>query len=129
MDMKIELLEFGKLLADLNSHTFVALRIGWSGRPDPDGNAHVFLHSKGGLNRVRYSNPKMDELLDQARAESDIGKRKALYVQVTRLAAEDAPYTWLHHDAEIKVWADHVKGFEHISDGMLRMKGVWIETR
>ena len=71
----------------------------------------------------------MDELLDQARAESDIGKRKALYVQVTRLAAEDAPYTWLHHDAEIKVWADHVKGFEHISDGMLRMKGVWIEQR
>jgi len=129
VDMKIELLEFGKLLADLNSHTFVALRIGWSGRPDPDGNAHVFLHSKGGLNRVRYSNPKMDELLDQARAESDIGKRKALYVQVTRLAAEDAPYAWLHHDAEIKVWADHVKGFEHISDGMLRMKGVWIETR
>src|SRR5262249_36723758 len=63
VDMKIELLEFGKLLADLNSHNFAALRIGWSGGPAPDGNAHVFLHSKGGLNRVRYSNPKMDELL------------------------------------------------------------------
>ncbi len=127
VEMKIELLEFGKLLADLNSHNFVALRIGWSGRPDPDGNAHVFLHSKGGLNRVRYSNAKMDELLDQARAESDTGKRKALYTQVTRLAAEDAPYIWLHHDAEIKVWANHVKGFEHIGDGMIRLKGVWLE--
>src|SRR2546428_213353 len=129
VDMKIELLEFGKLLADLNSHTFVALRIGWSGRPDPDGNAHVFLHSKGGLNRVRYSNPKMDELLDQARAESDIGKRKALYGPGTRPAAGGAPLAPIHPDAEIQVWADHVKGFEHISDGMLRMKGVWIETR
>jgi peptide/nickel transport system substrate-binding protein len=129
VDMKIELLEFGKLLADLNSHNFVALRIGWSGRPDPDGNAHVFLHSKGGLNRVRYSNPKMDELLDQARAESDTGKRKALYTQVTRLAAEDAPYIWLHHDAEIKVWASRVKGFEHIGDGMMRLGRVWLEKR
>jgi peptide/nickel transport system substrate-binding protein len=129
VDMKVELLEFGKLLADLNSHNFVALRLGWSGRPDPDGNAHSFLHSKGGLNRVRYSNPKMDDLLDRARSESDLGKRKALYNDVTRLAAEDAPYVWLHHDAEVKVWAEAVRGFEHIGDGMLRMKGVWLEKK
>jgi peptide/nickel transport system substrate-binding protein len=129
VEMKIELLEFGKLLADLNGHNFVALRLGWSGRPDPDGNAHVFLHSKGGLNRVRYSNPRMDEMLDAARTESDQGKRKALYAQVTRLAAEEAPYVFLHHDAEIKVWSDAVRGFEHLSDGMMRMKGVWLERR
>lgn len=129
VDMKIELLEFGKLLADLNSHNFAALRVGWSGRPDPDGNAHVFLHSKGGLNRVRYANPKMDELLDQARTEADQGKRKALYAQVTRLAAEDVPYVWLHHDAEVKVWAEHVKGFEHLSDGMIRLANVWVEKK
>jgi peptide/nickel transport system substrate-binding protein len=129
IDMKIELLEFGKLLADLNGKNFVALRIGWSGRPDPDGNAHNFLHSKGNFNNVRYANPKMDELLDAARAEGDQGKRKALYTQVTRIAAEDAPYIWLHHDAEIKVWGSAVKGFEHISDGMMRMGGVWLEKR
>jgi peptide/nickel transport system substrate-binding protein len=129
VDMKIEQLEFGKLLADLNSHNFVALRIGWSGRPDPDGNAHAFLHSKGGLNRVRYSNPKMDELLDAARSEGDQAKRKALYAQVTRIAAEDAPYIWIHHDAEVKVWGDQVKGFEHISDGMIRVKGVWLDKK
>lgn len=129
VEMKIELLEFGKLLADLNSNNFVALRIGWSGRPDPDGNAHVFLHSKGGLNRVRYNNPKMDELLEKARSEVDQAKRKALYTEVTRLAAEDAPYIWLLHDPEVKVWAENVKGFEHIGDGMIRLKGVWLEKR
>jgi peptide/nickel transport system substrate-binding protein len=89
----------------------------------------IELLSKGGLNRVRYANPKMDELLDQARREADQGKRKALYAQVTRLAAEDAPYVWLHHDAEIKIWGDHVKGFEHVSDGMIRVKGVWLEKK
>ena len=129
VDMKIELLEFGKLLADFTNQNFAALLLGWSGRPDPDGNAHVFLHSKGSQNNGRYQNPKMDDLLDRARSESDQAKRKALYAQVTRLAADDAPYTWLHHDAEIKVWADHVKGFEHISDGMIRLRGVWLEKR
>jgi len=29
----------------------------------------------------------------------------------------------------VKVWAEHVKGFEHISDGMIRLKGVWLEKR
>ncbi|HEX7124792.1 MAG TPA: ABC transporter substrate-binding protein [Thermodesulfobacteriota bacterium] len=129
VDMKVELLEFGKLLADTNSHNFVAVRLGWSGRPDPDGNAHPFLHSKGGLNRARYANPRMDELLDAARVASDLGTRKGLYREVTRIAAEDAPYVWLHHDPEIKVWSARVKGFEHVPDGMLRMKGVWLETR
>src|SRR5256712_9250455 len=91
VDMKIELLEFGKLLADLNSHTFVALRIGWSRRAAPDGNAPVFLHSKGGLNRVRYSDPQMGELLRQGRAESGIRKRAAHYVPAARAAAHAAP--------------------------------------
>ena len=129
VDMKIEQLEFGKLLADLTSHNFVALRIGWSGRPDPDGNVYNQVHSKGSGNYVRYANAKVDELLDAARAESNQDKRRTAYFQVTRLVAEDAPYIWLHHDAEVKVWGEQVKGFEHISDGMLRMKGVWLEKK
>jgi peptide/nickel transport system substrate-binding protein len=83
----------------------------------------------GGWNYTGYSNPKMDELLDAARSEGDQAKRKALYAQVTRLAAEDAPYIWIHHDAEVKVWGEHLKGFEHISDGMIRVKGVWLEKK
>jgi peptide/nickel transport system substrate-binding protein len=129
VEMKIELLEFGKLLSDLIAHNFVALRIGWSGRPDPDGNIYTQLRTNGSGNYVRYSNPKVDELLDTARAEANQDKRKTLYAQVTRIAAEDAPYIWLHHDAEVKIWAEHVKGFEHISDGMIRLKGVWLEKR
>ena len=129
IDMKIEQLEFGKLLADLTSHNFVALRVGWSGRPDPDGNVYNQAHSKGSGNYVRYANAKVDELLDAARSESNQDKRRASYLQVTRLLAEDAPYIWLHHDAEVKVLGEHVKGFEHISDGMLRMKGVWLEKK
>src|SRR3989442_427662 len=65
VNWRMVLYELDTMLADSNSHNFVALRLGWSGRPDPDGNAHAFLHSKGGLNRVRYANPRMDERLDQ----------------------------------------------------------------
>lgn len=78
---------------------------------------------------MRSGNPKMDELLDQARGEADQADCKVLYAQVTRLAAEDAPIVWLHHDAEVKVWAEAVRGFRHISDGMLRLKGVRLEKR
>jgi peptide/nickel transport system substrate-binding protein len=129
IDMKIEQLEFGKLLQDLTSHAFVALRIGWSGRPDPDQNVYNQVRTNGSGNYVRYSNPKVDELLDAARAEASQDRRKTLYAQVTRLLAEDAPYIWLHHDAEVKVWSQQVKGFEHLSDGMIRLKGVWLDKK
>jgi len=129
IDMKIETLEFGKLLADLQGGNFVALRIGWSGRPDPDGNVYSQMYSKGGTNYVKYSSAAMDAALDAARSENDQTKRKAAYMQVTRIAAEDAPYIWIHHDAEVKVWGEQVKGFEHISDGMIRVKGVSLEKK
>jgi hypothetical protein len=29
----------------------------------------------------------------------------------------------------VKVWGDQVKGFEHISDGMIRVKGVWLDKK
>ncbi|GGU72692.1 peptide ABC transporter substrate-binding protein [Streptomyces litmocidini] len=41
-----------------------------------------------GDNRSRYSNPKFDELLDQARQEKDAAKRAELYKQAEKLAID-----------------------------------------
>lgn len=46
--MTIEPLEPGRRLAGLSGHNFVGLRVGRSGRLDPGGHGHVFLHSREG---------------------------------------------------------------------------------
>jgi len=59
---------------------------------DPDDYLYPFLHT--GSNRWLgnpYSDPEMDELLDQAQVEMDQSKRETLYKQVQEKLAEDVP--------------------------------------
>ena len=60
--------------------------------PDPHNAVQPFLHSKGYFaERLGYSNPRADELIDSAAVETDPSKRKALYAELQALAVYDAP--------------------------------------
>jgi peptide/nickel transport system substrate-binding protein len=124
---KLELLEFATLLSRSNAGNYQAVSLGWSGRPDPDGNIYNYFHTDGGNNRGGYSNPDVDKLLEQTRAESDPAKRKALYTQVTTLIAQDAPMIFFDFPSEIKTWRPVVQGFVHVPDGMMRFDKVWLK--
>jgi len=123
----LELLEFGTLLDRSNSSNFEAVSLGWSGRPDPDGNIYGYFHSDGGLNRGEYSNPDVDKLLEETRAKATTEERKPIYSEVTKMIAEDAPMIFVRFPAEIKVWQPTVKGFVHVPDGMMRMDKVSVD--
>jgi peptide/nickel transport system substrate-binding protein len=124
---KLELLEFATLLSRSNASNYQAVSLGWSGRPDPDGNIYNYFHTDGGNNRGGYSNPDVDKLLEQTRAESDPAKRKVLYTQVTTLIAQDAPMIFFDFPSEIKTWRPVVQGFVHVPDGMMRFNKVWLK--
>ena len=57
----------------------------------------------GASNRGRYSNPKMDALLDQALATVDDARREKLLQQATEVAMNDAGIISLYHQEN--VWA------------------------
>ncbi|MCC6470106.1 MAG: ABC transporter substrate-binding protein [Alphaproteobacteria bacterium] len=63
---------------------------GWLGPVDPDEYVGEILHTKGWRNFYGYSNPKMDELAEKARAELDLAKRGALYKQAEDIAIDEA---------------------------------------
>src|SRR5256886_34618 len=65
--VNIEIVEFGAILSQGDAHKFEAILLGWSGRPDPDGNIYGDFITDGGLNFSAYSNPRVDTLLDAAR--------------------------------------------------------------
>ncbi|MEK6398575.1 MAG: ABC transporter substrate-binding protein, partial [Terriglobus sp.] len=44
-----------------------------------------------GSNRGHYSNAKVDALLAQGAAQTDNAKRRAIYLEVQRILAEDEP--------------------------------------
>jgi peptide/nickel transport system substrate-binding protein len=127
IDVELELLEFGTLLDRLNAEDFEAVSLGWSGRPDPDGNIYGYFHSEGGFNRAGYGNPEVDDLLDQTRAVTDQDERRELYSELTRIVAEEVGMIFIRFPGQIKIHQPRVQGFTHIPDGMMRFNEVWLD--
>jgi len=124
--VNIEIVEFGALLSQLDAHRFEASLLGWSGRPDPDGNIYGFFITGGGLNNSAYSNARVDSLLDAARILTTPDQRRRAYTEVMNSLNDDLPYLFLWWPKEYKVLGPKLQGFVHISDGMMRFRNVWL---
>ncbi len=64
----------------------------WFGRPTIDDTLRPYMHSEGIWNYAHYSNPRVDELLDKARAETGKEKRKEMYREVQKILYEEGPW-------------------------------------
>ena len=126
IDITIEMVEFGTLLDQMDSLEFDAIRLGWSGRVDPDGNIHPVFHTGGSIN-YGYSDPKMDKILSDARITSDQAERKKLYSEATRYSKEEVPYIFIYHEIDFNAFKPHVKGFEQFPDNMMRFHKVSVQ--
>ena len=123
-DVRLTASEYASALTAANRGDFEAFVTAWSGRVDPDGNLYSFLHTGGVLNDGRYSNPKVDDLLDRARAISDVGQRRTLYGEMWQQTRQDLPILYLWQQKNLVGMSAKVTGFKPVSDGMIRLQGV-----
>lgn len=119
--MKIDQLDFGTMLNNSTDGNFTAMALGWSGRLDPDQDIYSFFYTGAPLNSSQYSNPKVDLLLNRARAVSNMAQRKALYAQAMAIINHDAPYVFLYHPNNVLAYSNTIKGFVYIPDGLIRV--------
>ena len=68
-------------------------------------------------NRGFYSNPRVDELIAQARKEIDQEKRKQMYFEVQRILANDLPYINLWYFDNVIAYRPRVKGLKQNPSG------------
>jgi glutathione transport system substrate-binding protein len=57
--------------------------------------------SPAGANLGFYSNPRLDQLLDQAAAELDPIKQHALYKEAQQIISDDAPHVLLYYAVDL----------------------------
>ncbi|MDZ7801918.1 MAG: ABC transporter substrate-binding protein [Trueperaceae bacterium] len=62
-------------------------------------------------NSWRYANERVDELLEEARAETDVETREELYAEVQEILAEDVPSVPIYNTIEVAVVGSDVNGF------------------
>ena len=79
------------------SGNYQAAYLSWDLDPDPD--PYALFHSSQfpprGQNFVFYANAEADKLIDEARMELDLSKRKDLYWRLHEILARDQPYAWI----------------------------------
>lgn len=99
--MNLQLLEWNALLKNMDERKFDAVAMAWGGGSvdlDPKQIWHTDSSKEGGSNRIGYSNPEVDKLIDQGAGELDKKKRVQIYRKVYAMIAEDAPYAFLFND-------------------------------
>lgn len=102
INLEFELMERAAYLSDVttDANYDITLYMFTAGYPDADYVLYGRLHSSniGSTNYLKYSNPEVDELLDQARASSDDAERKQLYYKVSEYVRDEVPFIPLMTD-------------------------------
>jgi cationic peptide transport system substrate-binding protein len=117
--------EFLRRLA-LGEHQSVLL--GWSAdHPDPDNFFTPLLScssAETGTNRTFWCNDNFDSIIQQSLLTTDIQKRKALYHQALKIAAEELPLLPIAHSKRFQARSIKIKGQLLNSFGGIDFNGV-----
>ncbi len=131
LDVKIETYEWntflGKVNPGLEGKADMA-EMAWMTN-DPDTLPFLALRTdawpdKGGFNSGYYSNPKVDELLEAARASTDQAERARLYREMQTIVRDDAPWAFIANWKQNAATSDAVSNFKLQPSFFLLLKGV-----
>lgn len=113
IDVDVRSYEFATFDADVLAGNVQMYTLQWIGVTDPDMLRRLY-HSQQvpptGFNRVHYSNPEVDRLLDLAGTATMDEDRLKYYSRVQKLVAEDAPYISLWYKTNVAVARPNIEG-------------------
>lgn len=131
---KAEEFKFDKYLEKVeNGAPF--FRMGWSvDYPDPDNFLYTLFHSKNignGQNFCRFKDELVDDLLEQARYETDSAKRVALYQSAENILINKAPWVFLYYYKTGMLTQSYVHGvvLGHMGSAFMQYRNIWLDNK
>jgi peptide/nickel transport system substrate-binding protein len=127
--IKIQSIDLATFRANFFAYKFDSmLNSGLSDYPDPD-ELVTFQADPAGFSKgywTQYSNPTVTKLLAQGRSTPDGSARKAIYLQIQKILAEDVPYIPFFYPSTIKATSSTVHGLTVLPNGSVRFQDAWI---
>jgi peptide/nickel transport system substrate-binding protein len=99
------------------------------GGPDPDFYLYRYFTDDGNLNFVTsYKNPTSSDAIKQARASTDVAKRKDLYSTAQKELVNGVPFIWLYVGRDYIATLPTTKGFIHLPTGSaIYLRQTWLD--
>ena len=98
----------------------------WQTTADPSPALWTPYHTQGSANYLKYSNARVDELLDKALLTHDKNQRRTFYREVDQILAEDAPAIIPLHRARLDAASAKVRGLASKADPQFETRQLWL---
>ncbi len=115
-DVTLESTEWNQYSEAAFTDKYPVYQLGWF--PDyPDADNYVSpFYSKDSFLNIHYSNPEVEELLAEEKANSDDAAREEAFVRLQEIGAEDVPTIPYIEFSQVAVARDGVEGVEDTLD-------------
>ena len=100
---------------------FQTFLIGWSGRPDPDGNIAVMHTAGSSQNYSGLAIPETDALIQQGAAEQNPDRRREIYERVVERLQQRNNVIYLYRQQYYTAHSADLAGVAVYPDGIMRM--------
>lgn len=128
INAEMDLQENATLLDNYFKGNFDLSVTGTSAYVDPNDVIQGNFGTGESSNGMKYSNPKVDDLIKQGTTETDIRKRAEVYVQIQKILLEDLPWVNLFIANQYEAMKNYVKGYVHIPTGSnISIKEAWLD--
>lgn len=122
--MRLETVEPAVLLDRAQRGDFEVLLSGSTGSIDPVDFYQARQTTNGALNYQHYSDPQVDQLLQQGATTTDAAARKQAYDQAVMLLTNKVSYAYLYNTDVVQAWAPGLSGYQIRADRDVRFGGV-----
>ncbi|HEY8446324.1 MAG TPA: ABC transporter substrate-binding protein [Thermomicrobiales bacterium] len=128
IEAELNLVENATMIADVHTNFNYDIAVtGTSAYVDPHEIMINFKTGESG-NFVGYSNPQVDELIDQGQAETDQEKRAEIYRQIQQILLDEVPWVCLFVANQYEAMKSYVKGYTHIATGSnYTLRETWLD--
>ncbi|WP_455274968.1 ABC transporter substrate-binding protein [Rhizobium herbae] len=113
LNVTIEVMEWPAQLDRYNTGKFQMMSTSYSAQLDPAMSYQQFSGPKATQPRKVWDNPKAQELIDEAMAESDKAKRQAIFDTLHKMQLEDAPIFIMYSGVENNAYSKRISGFKY----------------
>lgn len=121
IDLEIRTFEFATFYADITKGAYQIHSLRWiGGNQDPDIFENLFATASFAprrQNRTFYSNPRIDELIEQARSTVDQEQRRRAYFEIQEILNRDVPYVNLWYFDNVLVHTRRVRNLTVSASG------------